>query len=293
MMSKRVALVTAASARHLDEDLPPLESALVDAGLAAAITIWDDPDVDWGAFDLVVVRSVWDYVPRREQFLAWAERVEAVTRLANPVPVLRWSTDKRYLRDLQAAGVPVVPTVFLEPGDPVHVPPTTDVVVKPAISAGSADTDRYPPDRRDQAATHIRALLDSGRVVMLQPYLGGVDRQGETACVYFGGSYSHAFRKGAILQPGGMAFVEGLYAAEDISPRLATDEERRVADAALDAVPGGRAQLLYARVDLVPGPDGGPVVLELELAEPSVYVEQSPGAQARFASAVLDLLAGS
>jgi hypothetical protein len=174
--------------------------------------------VDWGAFDLVVVRSVWDYVPRREQFLAWAERVASVTRLANPVPVLRWSTDKRYLRDLQAAGVPVVPTVFLEPGDPVHVPPTTDVVVKPAISAGSADTDRYSPDRRDQAATHIRALLDGGRVVMLQPYLGGVDRHGETACVYFGGSYSHAFRKGAILRADGVAFVEGLYAAEDISP---------------------------------------------------------------------------
>jgi glutathione synthase/RimK-type ligase-like ATP-grasp enzyme len=292
-VSARVALVTAASARHLDEDLPPLEHSLAEAGLRPGVEVWDDPGVRWGHYDLVVLRSAWDYVARRRDLLDWAATVAAETRLANPPAVLEWCTDKRYLRDLQAAGVPVVPTVFLEPGDPVHVPPTTEVVVKPAISAGSADTERWTPEQRTQAAEQIRALQAAGRTVMLQPYLHGVDDHGETACVYFGGRYSHAIRKGAILRPEGVPFVEGLYAQEDIRPRTPSAEELAVAEAAMEAVPGGRSQLLYGRVDLVPGPDGGPVVLEMELAEPSVFVDHADGAPERFAAAVLDLLAAS
>jgi glutathione synthase/RimK-type ligase-like ATP-grasp enzyme len=292
-MSARVALVTAASARHLDEDLPPLAAALAEAGLVPGIEVWDDPGVAWGGYDLVVLRSAWDYVPRRQELLAWASRVAASTRLANPPAVIEWATDKRYLRDLQAAGVPVVPTIFFEPGDPVHVPPTTEVVVKPAISAGSADTERWAPSQRASATEQIRALQAAGRVVMLQPYLHGVDDHGETACVFFGGRFSHAIRKGAILQPEGIPFVEGLYAKEDIAPRSPSADELAVADAALDAVPGGRDQLLYGRVDLVPGPDGGPVVLEMELAEPSVFVDHADGAAGRFADAVVALLTSS
>jgi len=289
----RVALVTAASARHLDEDLPPLEKALAEVGLQPGIEVWDDPDVRWGRYDLVVLRSAWDYVPRRRELLEWAAAVAAETRLANPLAVLEWCTDKRYLRDLQAAGVPVVPTIFLEPGDPVHVPPTIEVVVKPTISAGSADTERWSPEQRAQAAEQIRALQAAGRTVMLQPYLHGVDDHGETACVFFGGRFSHAIRKGAILRPEGIPFVEGLYAQEDIRPRTPSAEELAVAEAAVEAVPGGRSQLLYGRVDLVPGPEGTPVVLEMELAEPSVFVDHADGAPARFAAAVLDVLAAS
>ena len=292
-MSARVALVTATSARHLDEDLPPLERALVDAGVEPAVEVWDDPAVRWGRFDLVVLRSAWDYVPRRAELLRWAASVAEETRMANPPAVLEWSTDKRYLRDLQAAGVPVVPTIFFEPGDPVHVPPTTDVVVKPAISAGSADTERWTTQQRAQAAEQIRALQGAGRTVMLQPYLHGVDEHGETACVFLGGRFSHAIRKGAILRSEGIPFVEGLYAQEEISSRTPTPDELAVAESALDTVPGGRSQLLYGRVDLVPGPEGGPVVLEMELAEPSVFLDHAAGAAKRFAAAILDVLSAS
>ena len=112
----RVALVSAESARHLDEDLPPLVRALEAIGADPSVEVWDDPAVDWAGFDLVVVRSTWDYVPRRDELLAWSEGVAAVTALANPPDVLRWSTDKRYLADLSSAGVPCVATVVLRAG---------------------------------------------------------------------------------------------------------------------------------------------------------------------------------
>lgn len=282
-----VALVTASAARHLDEDLAPLAAALAGRGHAVEVVVWDDADVEWGAFDGVVVRSTWDYVARRDELLAWAERTAATTRLANPVDVLHWNTDKRYLRDLHDAGVPVVPTVFLAPGDPVHLPPF-ELVVKPVVGAGSVDTARYGHETRAEARRHLDELLAAGRPAMVQPYLSAVDHHGETALVFFAGVYSHSIRKGPILRPVGeeVPFVDGLYAAEDISARQPTPAERALAEATLDAVPGGRERLLYARVDVVPGPDGEPVVLELELAEPSVFLDHAPGAAGRFAEAI-------
>lgn len=261
-------------------------AALAAEGAEAEVVVWDDPVVDWGAFDLVVVRSAWDYVARRAEFLGWATTVAARTRLANPCDVLVWNTDKHYLRDLAAAGVAVTPTAFFEPGDSVVIPPV-EVVVKPAVGAGSVDAERYPPGRRGDARAHAARLLDEGRSVLVQPYLSAVDHHGETALVFFGGRYSHAVRKGPILRPGGTAFVEGLYAAEDISTRKPAAVERALAEACLDAVPGGRERLLYARVDVVAGTDGDPVVLELELTEPSVFVDRAPGSAERFASAIL------
>ncbi len=288
-MTAPVALVTAAPARHLDADLAPLAGALDAIGVPSEVVVWDDPAVRWSAYRLVVVRSTWDYVARHDAFLAWAEAVASVTTLANPAPMIRWNTDKRYLRDLGQAGVPVVPTVFHEPNHPVHVPPI-EVVVKPAVSAGAADTGRYPPERRDEAVAHVQRLLAAGRVAMVQPYLAGVDQTGETALVFFEGVFSHAVRKGPILVPG-VGMVEGLYAEEELAPREPTPAERAVADQALTAVPAVLGTPLYARVDLVPGPDGAPVVLELELTEPSVFHAHGPGSADRFAAAIARRLA--
>ena len=135
---KTVALVTALESRHLDEDLPPLESALRARGVEPVIAAWDDPAVDWKSFSLAVVRSTWNYVTRRDEFLSWAERVAAVTRLANPPAILRWNTDKRYLKEL---GPSVVPTTFIDASDPIVLPSNGDFVVKPAVSAGSIPSD--------------------------------------------------------------------------------------------------------------------------------------------------------
>lgn len=281
----RVALATAAALPRLDaEDGPPLLTALAGRGVAAEPAVWDDPAVDWAAYELIVIRSTWDYSPRREGFVAWAESVAAQTRLANPASVIRWNTDKRYLAALAAAGLPVVPTTWLEPGDPAALPPAGEYVVKPAISAGAKDTARFAAD--DPAGpAHVRALQAVRRTVMVQPYLSAVDTAGETALIFVAGRYSHAIRKGPLLRPGG-ALPAGLYAEEHIRARTPSARERDLADAVLAAVPGGRDQLLYARVDVVPGADGVPVLLELELTEPSLFLDCSPGAADRLAAAI-------
>lgn len=283
-----VALVTDAVAAALDEDLPLLRDALWTLGIASEPVFWDDDAVAWSRFDLAVVRSPWDYFRRRDAFLAWADRIAPLVPLANPPEVLRWNTDKRYLADLAAAGVPIAPTTFVTPGTVLEQVdlPDGDVVVKPAVSAGANDTERHPAGGRDAALAHIRRLMDAGRTAMVQPYLHAVDRTGETALLFFEGVYSHAIRKGPILRGGPVEMVEGLFAAEDISPRDPRPAERQLAERVLDAVPGGRDRLLYARVDIVPDDRGAPCVLEVELTEPSVFLSTSAGAAERFARAV-------
>jgi glutathione synthase/RimK-type ligase-like ATP-grasp enzyme len=247
---------------------------------------WDDRAADWAGFDLVVVRSPWDYTRRHREFVDWAERVAAVTELANPPDVLRWSADKRYLDDLRAAGVPVVATAFAAPGETMDWPAADEVVVKPAISAGSLDTARHLAARRTEAEAHVARLHRDGRTAMAQPYLSRVEgHRGETALVFIDGSFSHAARKGPMLIPG-LKVVGDLFVEEDIRPAAPTPAERTVADAAIGAIPDGGTRLLYARVDLVPDDAGDPVVLELELVEPSLFLAHGPGAAARLADAI-------
>lgn len=278
--------MTAALARALDDDLPPLTAALAERGIDHAVVDWHDPAVDWAGFALVVVRSPWDYTRRHAEFLEWAERVAALTALANPPAVIRWSTDKRYLADLRAAGVPTVPTSFAAPGEEMDWPRADEVVVKPTVSAGSLDTARHTAARRAEAEAHVAHLHADGRVAMAQPYLSAVEgERGETALVFLHGVFSHALRKGPMLVPG-LSLVGGLYVEEDIRAARATAAERSVAEAAIAAVPGADGPLLYARVDLVPDDDGRPLVLELELVEPSLFLAFSPGAAERVAGAV-------
>ncbi|MGI5321672.1 ATP-grasp domain-containing protein [Actinomadura nitritigenes] len=279
------ALATCAHLPEGGDDARMLAAALTGLGVAADIAVWDDPAVDWSRYDLVVVRSTWDYTDRRDGFLAWAE---SLPRVLNPADVLRWNTDKRYLRDLEAAGVPVVPTRWDPDGIPADWP---EYVLKPSVSSGSRDTARWGPGEEDAARAHLRDLRAAGRTVMLQPYLEAVDTAGETALVFLGGEYSHAGRKARVLNPG--AGIEGLAGLGESRGRVtaatATDAELDLAHRVLDAVPGGR-DLLYARVDLIPGPDGDPLLIELELTEPALYLEHAPGSDTRFAKAVAALL---
>jgi hypothetical protein len=209
-----------------------------------------------------------------------------VPRLANPVEVIAWNTDKRYLGELAAAGVPVVPTRWYAPGD-TPTAPDGQVVVKPTISAGARDTRRH--DEPAAATAHAGELLADGRTVMVQPYVAGVDTSGETGLVFMAGRFSHAFGKGALLTAGAEA-TDGLFAEEEISRREPSANELAVAEQVLDAAeirgPVRRADLLYARVDLVPGEHGEPLLLELELTEPSLFLAAGHGAAERWAQAV-------
>lgn len=282
-----IALATAREVPDLDDEARQLREALRSRGAACEAAVWDDEAVDWAGYDLVVVRCTWDYAERVGEFLAWAERVATVTRLENSLAHLRFTTDKHYLQVLAEHGVPVVPSAFLEPGQaPEHEYLGTEHVVKPAVSAGSRGTLRLGPEESDASRAHAASLLDAGRSVLVQPYLADVDTAGETAMVLLGGEFSHAMRKGALLELGA-GLVEGLYAQEEMSPRDPSAAELRVAEQAMaavaHAVPGGTT---YARVDLLPTADG-PLVLEVELAEPSLFLDHVPGAAERAAEAVL------
>ena len=295
-MNLRIALVTAREALALDEDMPPLRAALAEGGVTAEVPCWDDPGVDWSRYDAALLRSTWDYVDRIDEFLAWCECCARQTRLLNPPGVVRWNTDKHYLLHLARAGVPVVPTRFVEPGADAPaefaaflaggsgsctvggVPAFDEFVVKPAIGAGSRDAARYARGEANAALQHLVRLTGAGRSAMLQPYLARVDAQGETAVLHLGGAFSHAIRKGPLLRRGA-GLVEGLFAPEDIRPREAGPAELAVAAAACAAIPFDAPA--YARIDLIRDEANAPVVLELELTEPSLFLAHAPGAAER------------
>ena len=117
MSQNRIALVTAVVARDLDEDLVPLETALRACAAQVTIAAWDDAAIHWARFDVALLRSTWDYTQRLPEFLDWIGRTETQTRLLNPLEVVRWNTDKHYLCDLEKAGVAIVPSAFIEPGE--------------------------------------------------------------------------------------------------------------------------------------------------------------------------------
>ena len=278
-----IAFVTAATAQDHDPDLPLLLAAAQACGARAEITIWDDHETDWASYDVVVVRSCWDYVARREEFLAWAA---SVPTLHNSGQAITWNTDKVYLRELASAGIPIIETRWdVEAGD--ELGDHAEWVVKPTISAASRDTARW--QTADDVYAHSAQLIAAGRTSMTQPYISSVDDEGETAMLFFGGKFSHAIRKGPMLARG-----EGVQQDRDsreaISPRSPTAAQREVAEAALQTAGsslGSATDLLYARVDLVTGPGGSPLLIELELAEPSVFLPQSDGGALRFVDAVL------
>ncbi|GAB2817988.1 hypothetical protein GCM10022221_14810 [Actinocorallia aurea] len=282
----KFAIATFADLPDGDEDTPALIEELAALGHGAEAVVWDGP-ADWARYDLVLVRSTWDYSTRREEFLAWAEEVErAGARLENSAAVLRWNTDKRYLRELGAAGIPVVPTLW----DPVELPEWPDYVIKPAVSAGARDTARWSAQEAGPAAEHLARLRAEGATVMVQPYLDAVDTAGETALIFFDGAFSHAVRKAPILAPG--SGVQEIIAdtkdeREQITAREASRAELSLAAEVLAAAP---KNLLYARIDLIPGPDGAPVLLELELAEPSLFLTHAPGSPTRLATAMTQRL---
>jgi hypothetical protein len=250
-----------------DGDDDGLVAALRQRGLHAHWLSWDDPEALEA--DLVILRAAWDYIDRLDEFLAWTKRVR---NLLNPPQVVPWNTDKRYLADLADAGVPTVPSQFFAPAEKVRVP-TGEVVVKPAVGAGSVGALRFSDHA--EARAHAAALQADGRTVLVQPYDRRI-KHGETALVFLGGRQSHAFTKGPILPPPGQAPVfdeSGTFAEETLTPADPDFELWDVGHAALAAAAAhlgiGVGDLLYARVDVI-GDRRDPHVLELEMVEPSL-----------------------
>lgn len=271
----------------IDDDLArePLEAL----GWAVESIPWDAPQVDWGRFDLAVIRSAWDYHRRLPEFLAVLEEIRgAGTSVANPIPLVRHNTDKRYLRELGEAGFPVVPTLWLEGGlprgglagilDRLDAP---EVVLKPLVGAGAEDTLRIHREELSAREGEVTALFGE-RGVQVQPFLRSVVEEGEYSLIYLGGTFSHAILK--VPAPGDFR-VQEEFGSEIVAVRPLPDQFETAAR--ILAGVQGAEEALYARVDLVRMPEGGWALMELELVEPSLYLRMDPEAPGRFARALV------
>ncbi|MEV6640824.1 hypothetical protein [Amycolatopsis sp. NPDC051371] len=286
-MSRTAILVGCAELPSGDGDDDAVVPALESLGFSVSWAAWDS-GAAFADADAVILRATWDYASRRPEFLSWCESVPA---LFNSAAVVRWNTDKSYLTELLDAGLAVVPTVLVSPGDSARFP-SSDFVVKPSVGAGSRGAAKFAGGA--DATSHVEALHADGHTALIQPYQSSVDTSGELALVYLGGFYSHAFSKAAML--GSTMDASGLYLSESLAAASPPADAVALAEDVLDAASALlgilRAELLYARVDVVRGADGKPLLLELELTEPSLGFRQTDASAAmRFASAVRQQLA--
>jgi len=294
-MSVDVALVTWRDLPELDPDDRPLAAALRDRGHRVAIVAWDDPAFDWTQVRLVLLRNPWDYYRRPGEFVEWAARVDGLTQLLNPLAAVRWNVDKRYLVELAALGAPVVPTRYLEPGTAPDLAALFEeagpagLVIKPAVSADSWETLVARPRDQDRARAHLDRLLPD-RALLVQPFLAAVETHREHCLVFLEGAFSHAVAKNPLTRGGRWAGLPEGTPVEPESDELAAAETiLATAARALGTLP---AALLYARVDLLRDDDGRPLLLELELVEPTLFLTDRPDALARLVTALERRLAG-
>lgn len=276
----RIALVTCERPIERDDDLDFLVPALVRGNAEVETPGWSDPRVDWGSFSVAMLSSTWDYHERPDEFRRWLRGAARSTRLRNPLDVVEWNLDKRYLRELAAAGVPTIPTVWCEPGGESEAAAEIDglgwpdVVVKPVVDLGARNLVRIDSGL-------VPAMLPRfPAATMAQPYLASIVDQGELSLVYLGGELSHALTKRPArgdfrVQPQ----YGGTHEATDASA-----EAIEIAERALAAAPG---EPLYARIDLIRADDGGLVLIELELIEPALYLDVAPDASPKLARALM------
>jgi glutathione synthase/RimK-type ligase-like ATP-grasp enzyme len=284
----RVALATCAALPDLDAEDAPLVPALRQAGIEGVPLVWNDSAVDWAAYDLVVVRTTWDYPNKIAAFLAWADRVAARRTLWNPSPMLRWNTDKHYLRELAERGVPIVPTRWLPRGSTHDLGAILaeerwgEAVLKPVVSAGARRTRMVGPDSLADGQ-HFLAEQLTQRAMMVQPYVPEVSTVGELSLLYFNGRFSHAVRK---IPATGDFRVQTEHGGR-VESVVPTTVELVAGQRVLDAM---GEETLYARVDVLPTEDGAHRLLELEVTEPSMFLTWNVDAPARFARAIAERL---
>ena len=269
-VTPRIALATAEHLPELDADSRLLRAPLTAKGLDAQPVVWSDPDVDWAAFDAVVIRSTWDYFVREDEFLAWIDRIEPLVPLVNPAQTLRWNAHKTYLRDLEEQGVPVVPTLYVDEGQRLAVP-FDRAVVKPAVSGAAKGLRQAARDDEIEAEQDL----------LVQPLIDSITTEGELSLLYAGGELSHMVRK---VPKRGDIRVQPEFGS-DVRAEPPTDEHIEAAENVLKSVAD---DLAYARVDLVRGDDGTLRLIELELIEPQLYLAWDDASPHRFASALAD-----
>ena len=279
----KIAFVTNPNHPEIEDDDRPLAAALARRGALVITSSWDDRDFPWEEIDLALLRSPWDYYRRVDEFLAWLSRVEKVTSVVNAPETIRWNMDKRYMSGLAEKGVPVVPTAFVEKGEVASLALIcsrrgwTTVVLKPTISADSWETIRVEPARYQEGQTYLDRHRPD-RDIMIQPFVRDVDEGGENSLLFFGGVYSHTVMKNS-------AFKGGRHVGPEGQPVQSRPDAIAMARDVL--VRAGVPDIPYARVDIARDDSGEPILLELELFEPTLFFREKPGSEEALAEILL------
>ena len=277
----QIRLATCTLLPEPDADRAPLAAAFERAGIEAQWLAWDDPTVDWETSLPTIVRSTWNYHQHRAAFLRWCERVAWRSPFWNPPDVIRMNTHKSYLLELARRGVQTVPTHLITQSS--AAPRVADlawkrVVVKPAVAASSVGAVEFRGDDPG-ADAHVAELQGHGDV-LVQPFMESIHHEGEHSLIWIDGALTHQIRK-APRFAGQPENVTG--------PHPIEADVKRLALAALGPL---QDRILYGRIDVVRGPNGEPLIMELELTEPSLFFEFGPGSADRYVSGVRRRLAG-
>ncbi|MEO5761175.1 MAG: hypothetical protein ABIR28_02575 [Vicinamibacteria bacterium] len=279
----KIAFVTSPRQSEMEDDDRPLAAALAKRGALVLSASWDDADFGWSQVDLTLLRSPWDYYHRYDEFLAWLTRIESRTQIINSPDIVRWNSHKRYMSDLEAKGVRAVPSAFVDRGEVTRLERLCadrgwqTVVLKPCVSADSWETIRVEPARYGEGQLYLERHRPD-RDIMIQPFIKDVDEGGEQCLICFGGRYSHAVKKNSAFKGGRHVGPEGL-GVEPGADAIAMAEDVLVR--------AGLANVSYARVDIARDDQGLPLLLELELFEPTLFFREKPGCEETLADILM------
>jgi glutathione synthase/RimK-type ligase-like ATP-grasp enzyme len=284
-MKKRLALITFGGLPQGTDSERLILPHLAAGGIETEIIDWRSTGCDFSKFDLIVLRSCWDYHLRAAEFIEWLRRVEQVTPILNPIETVLWNHNKSYLREVEAMGIEIAPTAFVNGSGPISPAAWQDIrnwgqsVVKPAVSASAHKTWLF-----DSVAVPDEDELKSkmeGEAFLIQQFIPEIGAQGEISFIYIDGAYSHAVLK----RPAAGDFrVQKEHGG---SAELFHPDSALLAQA--HEIAGKVAQVresLYCRIDAV-AKDRKLVLMELELIEPELFLGLAGGAAERFAKAIV------
>lgn len=288
MNTQQIALVTYKDAGKYtgvsEEENARLHQFLTQKGLQVTLEVWDDPAVDWGKYELVLLKSPWDYFDKIGTFYTWLDRLEELrVRVLNPISIVRWNADKRYLVELQEKGERVVPTLWLEQCSSLDVATVFEqlqsdkIIVKPAVSGGAKNTFALTPPEAEAQAESINSLLQQ-ESFLAQPFIPEIQTKGEWSFLFFNGEYSHTVLKTA---KAGDFRVQHFFGGTIHTP----EPPAHLLEAAHNLVDKYAQGCLYARVDGIERA-GELVLMELELIEPFLFMATSEGAIERYYEAL-------
>ena len=272
----KLALLTCTNLPSWEEDDRFFHEALDRSGIEWSVVAWDS-DTEWSIFDAALIRTTWDYVDRREEFLERLKEIASQTRLFNPIDIVEWNLEKTYLRDLEEYGIPIAPTVWID-GDIDLKKVMAERgwnrgFLKPVIGACAVDTKRFILEEVDSAQVWLNNLIEKGERMMLQPYLKTVETDGEYSTIYFGQRLSHCVQK--VPVPGDYRVQDDYGASDHSIESTQYPEMMQVAEMTLQYLQDRFSDVLVTRMDFLKTSDSQFVINEVEMIEPSLFFRHS------------------